>query len=297
MISTAARCSLRWLADGRLHLVSGSVSLEVDPRVGARIVSLRCGEAEALSQPNAHPDNYGSTFWDAPQSAWGWPPRTVLDAAPYAAAVERGAAVFRSAVDPVCGLRFCKYFAPLSASPGFAIRYRIENRGDRALRVAPWEVTRVPGGLSFYPAADADGLPASALDLVQGADGFAWYAFDREQLAVGRKHFGAPREGWLAHVTPERLLFVKQFGLLAPALCAEGHAPIEIWGQDGGVYVELENHGASVLLAPGEWLDYTVSWLLCPLPPAMEVRVGNPALPRLVAAMLQAQSRDAALSR
>lgn len=275
------------LANGRFRLASAGVCLEVDPNVGARVVSLRLGESEVLSQPHAHPDNYGSTFWDAPQATWGWPPRAGLDSAPYESTVEGDALVCQSHVDASCGLSFNKRFVALPEEQGFAIRYRIRNHRVQAQRLAPWEVTRVPGGLSFYPGGDAPNVPPSALAVQRCERGFAWYAFEREQLAVGRKHFGVARDGWLAHVTPERLLFVKQFERVGAAQCAEGHAPIEIWGQDGGVYIELENHGACVSLAPGAVLDYTVRWFVRPLPPRLELRAGNPALLREVEAALQ----------
>jgi len=296
MSSTILQAPLAGLGRGRFRLVSGGASLEVDSRVGARVVSLKCEAAEVLTQPAVHPDNYGSTFWDAPQSAWGWPPRAQLDSAPYEASIEGDTLVCRSAVDAVSGLSFQKRFTALPGAQGFAMRYRIRLHGDRPQRLAPWEVTRVPGGLSFYPSSDDAALPTSALELAQPGDGLAWYAFDATMLAVGRKHFGATRRGWLAHVTPSRLLFVKQFERVVAAQCAAGHAPVEIWGQDGGIYVELENHGACVSLAPGDCLDYSVRWLVCELPPALDVRIGNPALPRLVEAMLQRQPCELAVT-
>ena len=274
------------LESGCYRLCFSDMTMEVAPKLGGRIVSFKCRGSELLTQPGEHAQNYGSTFWDAPQSAWGWPPRAVLDSLPYRAVLDGEALVLSSAVDPASGLRFVKRFAVQASDGAFLITYRMSNHGRQVHELAPWEVTRVPGSLSFYACCDDGALPESALPVIHSGDGMAWYLFDAAQLAVGRKHFGAAAEGWLAHVTPARVLFVKQFDSIRTRQCARGHAPVEIWGQDGGPYIELENHGVCAPLVPGSSVEYVVRWRAQALPDYVDVRVGNPALVVRARAML-----------
>jgi hypothetical protein len=260
----------------------GGLEMRIDAATGARIVSFTRDGIEALTQPSAHPQNYGSTFWDAPQSAWGWPPRAVLDVGVYGAARVGDAVEMTSAIDPDSGLRFAKRFVLDAPRGRVEIRYAIENQGETGRSVGPWELTRVPGGLSFFPELEVSGLPPSQLVPLQRSHGICWYSFDAAELVTGKKLFGAAREGWLAHVSPDHLLFIKRFEATAPEHLAPGQGGVEIWGQDGGPYVELENHGRYVTLAPGERTEYRVDWYLERLPQEVEVAAGNPELAELV---------------
>ncbi|GAA5173265.1 hypothetical protein GCM10025771_00360 [Niveibacterium umoris] len=273
------------VGDRLIQLCNGNASLVIDAAQGGRIVSLRCEGGEVLAQPADHPENFGSTFWDAPQSMWGWPPRAVLDSGPYLSEILPCGVLLTSARDPVSGLRFSKRIERGVNGDGFIIEYGIRNEGALAVQVGPWEVTRVPGGLSFYAAGPDAKVPVSALDTVRDEAGVVWYEFDRSALETGRKHFGAAAQGWLAHVTPSRRLFVKSFDRLDLAACAPTHAPIEIWGQDGGAYVELENHGPYQTLQTGESLRYPVMWRACALPEGLAVESGCGALVALARSM------------
>ena len=262
---------------GLKTLECGSLKMVVDPAVGGRIVSFSREGVEMLTPASVHADNYGSTFWDSPQTNWNWPPRAVLDSRPYA--VEQGGDVLElvSEVDP-CGLQFAKRFEANPDLDCIEIEYRMSNRSEAPIKAGPWEITRVPGGLSFFPYKDVASLPPTALEPVRYENGICWYDFDASCLAEGRKLFSGAKEGWLAHVGPERMLFVKTFLDTKPQEYAPEQGEVEIWGHDGGIYVELENHGVYCELLPGETHRYRVDWHMVRLPEAIEVRPGNPAL-------------------
>lgn len=265
---------------GLQALSAGDLRMLVDPQVGARIVSFTRAGVEMLSSAAVHPDNYGSTFWDSPQSAWGWPPRAVLDSGPYTVVSSAGTLELVSQVDP-SGLQFSKRIHANVARSCIEIEYRMLNHGQAPLKVGPWEITRVPGGLSFFPHEEVPGLPPTVLEPVSYENGICWYDFDAALLAQGRKLFSGAKEGWLAHVGPERMLFVKTFLDTQPADYAPEQGEVEIWGNDGGNYVELENHGQYRELPPGEAHSYRVDWHMVKLPDDIEVRPGNPALVKL----------------
>ena len=261
-----------------LSLSLGARSLVVRPGQGARIVSLSLDGEEMLTQPQTHPANYGSTFWDAPQSSWDWPPRAALDSLPYRVSRDGRGLATLGAVDAGSGLQCYKRFAVDAGRGCFVIEYRLRNAGSTACWTAPWELTRVPGGLSFFPTVEAPGLPASALAATLERGGVCWYEFAESDFAVGRKLFRAGCEGWLAHLLPAGLLLIKSFPVLPPGTQAPGHGSVELWGQDGGIYVELENHGRYQRLLPGESLGYRVCWFLEKIPAQIDPHPGSAAL-------------------
>lgn len=264
----------------------GDQRIEVDPQAGGRIVSLRLGDTEMLTPATVHAENYGSTFWDAPQLNWNWPPRAALDSAPYSAAFEAGVLTLESGIDP-SGLRFVKRFSSNPEHGCFDIAYQIQNCGATALKVGPWEVTRTPGGLSFFPYEEVSGLPPTALEPVRYDEGICWYAFDAARLNPGKKLFSGAKEGWLAHVGQDRCLFVKTFPDTSPADYAPEQGEVEIWGHDAGIYIELENHGPYRELAPSEILEYKVSWTLARVPAEIAVMRGNAELVSFVRALVR----------
>ena len=273
--------------DENVWSISGAgLEMRIDAGTGARIVSFTRDGIEVLTQPSEHPQNYGSTFWDAPQSAWGWPPRATLDSGGYKVRAEADGLRMTSAIDAASGLRFEKIFALDVVRGRVRIDYTIENHADGECALGPWELTRVPGGLSFFPELEVEGLPPSILEPIERSHGICWYRFDPARLVTGKKLFAGAREGWLAHVTPAQLLLIKRFETVEPARYSPGQANIEVWGQDGGPYVELENHGAYVTLAPAARTEYRVDWYLEHVPEALRVAAGNPELADFVRARI-----------
>src|SRR5258708_2702465 len=171
--------------------------LEVDPRAGGRVTSLCYGDDEVLSGQDAHADNYGSTFWTSPQSAWGWPPPAEIDSAPYSAVAAPGALVLSGPPQSALGVRVSKRFTIDRTRRAFLLEYVVHNVGMAPMACAHWEVTRVrPGGLTFFPS----GSPTSgALPLDERADA-TWYVHEPGSLPeTGQKAFADGKGGLLAH--------------------------------------------------------------------------------------------------
>src|SRR4051812_24478711 len=56
-----------------------NLTFEVDAKAGGRVSTFKIDDKDFLSGKNINSDNWGSTFWPSPQSAWGWPPLAELD--------------------------------------------------------------------------------------------------------------------------------------------------------------------------------------------------------------------------
>lgn len=264
------------------YLDNGTLSLTVDANTGARITSLRFKGDELLTQPEVHPQNFGSTLWYAPQSHWNWPPPVSLDTAPYSTITDNGQLSFTSSVDTASGLQFTKRFR-LQHQPNLVhLEYIIRNTSAQPVAAGAWELTRMPGGLTFFPATALAAGATSNLPDVQIIDNVAWYTLNKATLSVSRKSFfdidQEISQAWLATVTPQRLLFLKSFPVLLPINYSDGHAAIEVYGHENGAYVELENHGPKTLLGHNDSLSYTVHWLVEAIPDDIEIRTGNSLL-------------------
>ncbi len=245
---------------------------EVDPEVGGRLTSARVAGRETLVGPTVHPENYGSTFWTSPQNGpfgWGWPPVAALDSAPFTlrelplGCEVEGPAVTAAQAPALEGLSVRKRFLADPARRSLEVTYSIANRGSAAKRVAPWEITRVgPLGLSFYA---SDEAPSGVLPLPTTRDaGCVWFQHSGQAPPHG-KLFGEG-SGWLAHLTPERVLLVKAFDPPRRELVAPNEASIEIYASPqhtpAEAYVELENQGEFQEIPAGSSISWRSTWYL-----------------------------------
>ena len=139
--------------------------------------------------------------------------------------------------------------------------YTMRNCGERAVQYAPWEITRIDGGLTFYETA-LPPLEHSTGQLLQ-CEGIAWHAYRPEQQAQNEKIFGNGSRGWLANFN-KGLLLVKQFEPVAVELVAPGEAEVEIYGHGDpqNAYIEVEQQGAYEMLPPDCAIDWQVVWHL-----------------------------------
>jgi hypothetical protein len=260
---------------GKYALEFDGLVLEVDPRVGARIVTFSLEGKNVLTGSDIDGNNWGSTFWPSPQQRWNWPPVPEIDTEPYTSSIVDNAIVLTSAVGNRARVRVTKRLRADRARRAIEIEYALENTDSATAQWAPWEVSRVAaGGITFFPTGDtkvSTNLP------VKQAGAVTWYQHDPNALGnSGQKFSGDGRGGWLAHVAG-RLLFLKTFADVPPNMQAPApEAEIEIYAATK--YVELEPQGVYTTLLPGEHLKWSVRWYLRPLPDSVAAVVGDAAL-------------------
>jgi len=241
----------------------GDTLFSVDANLGGRIVTFALSGRNILTGPAVDPANFGSTFWSSPQSDWNWPPPPEIDSAPYAASLDGAVLSLSGATAAGLGLAVEKKFSADGAAGVVTVAYTLANRGSNARQVAPWEITRVAaGGLTFFPM--GEGVPRKGTQALLSPTilgGVAWFAYDAAAITADQKLFADGLEGWIAHVDGD-LLLVKSFGDTLPSQAAPGEAEIELYANAGHTYVEVENQGATVNLAPGDSTTWTVRWML-----------------------------------
>jgi len=140
------------------------------------------------------------------------------------------------------------------------------------------------GGLTFFGQGSGAVTYAPYTDptfTLNEMAGDLWYVsapvnHDSKALADGT--------GWLAQVTPDRLLAVVSYPDLDPAAAAPGEAEVEVYTD--GEYVEIEQQGALVTLAPGGMSVWTVRWKLRRVPGGTAIAAGSADLAALAAATL-----------
>lgn len=263
---------------GLLTLRHGGLQLEVDPVRGARICTFSLNGLNVLTGPGVDPDNFGSTFWTAPQSDWGWPPIGEIDGGPYAVRADGSGFVCRSAPSERLGIEVIKRFSLEPERDRVRVDYELCNRSAAPVRYAPWEISRVPGGLTFFAGGEGR-LPNPPLPepAVVETEQLVWFEYDRERVDRDQKLFIHSNEGWLAHAIPG-LLLLKEFDLVEPEDQAPGEAMVEIFASGTRDYVEIEQQGSYAGIPPGQSRSWTVRWSLHALPLALPLRAGTPEL-------------------
>ena len=262
----------------------GDTVFAVDAAKAGRIVTFSLAGKNILTAAKSSQDNnWGSTFWPSPQSAWNWPPPAELDPGPYTAALCGATLSLSSQTSALLGLSVTKQFSVDAATGVVTIQYGLVNNSTQARTVAPWEITRVAaGGLTFFPM--GEGQPtkgAQTLLNLQITSGVAWFAYDAAAITTDQKVFADGHEGWIAHVDGN-LLLVKAFTDTPASQAAPGEAEIEIYTDAGHSYIEVENQGAYVSVAPGTTSTWTVRWFLRQLDASVSVQPGSADLLTLV---------------
>lgn len=246
--------------DGKYTLQNGERTMVIDAAKGGKILSLKYGEREVISQLR-WPEAFGSTFWTSPQKEWNWPPVPEYDKRPYKVEQKDGVLTLTSEVSERMKYRIRKAFVVDERDGAFVITYTIINESDEVRRVAPWEITRVQneGGLIFFEAPVEGITPAGLMDF-KDAFGAAWYQTDETN---GNRKVNADGKGWLAYYN-NGLLLVKQFDDLDASQLAPDEAEIQVYVNRGKAHIELESQGAYTTLQPKESVNWTVRWYLQP---------------------------------
>ena len=268
-----------------LSMSCGPTEIEFLPAAGGRLASLRYGGLDLVLPPGRVPGFHGDTFWPSPQARFDWPPPPILDAAPYEVVGESPLGLtLRSAPDPDFGFQVEKHFE--LAEHRLAMQFTLSNIWSSPQDVAPWQVTRAPRvGLLVWatgePFHDADRLQK------QDEDPGCWFvhrdstsAFEGLQADGPHSSIAVPAvsatsklfadaRGWLAHAH-DATLFLRVFPDLTLDQAAPRQGELELYFNPERDYIELENQGAYVTLAPGQSVTYSVEWHFRALDPGVE---------------------------
>lgn len=263
---------------------SKGVYFEVDPKVGGRVSSFKLSGKEILyTDSTKGNNNWGSTFWPAPQSVWGWPPSDTLDKLPYNVVKAENKITIKSL--PTKGKTNCafeKTFELNESDQSVSATYKISNTSDKEIALGPWQITRVPsGGLTFFPTGTT---PSSGmlLPLLSTENGISWFDYDSAFVAKDPnavpKLFSDGSRGWLAHVTNDHYLLLFKFDDTPADRKSPGEDEIEIYTNPNNTYVELEPLGPFGKIAPKSSSSWTVKWYVKKLPTNVEVKKGSISL-------------------
>lgn len=224
--------------------------------------------------------NSGSTFWPAPQNSWPWidgngshwPSPTNFDLQPYSASFSNNsnALVLTSSPQTALGLSVRKVFTGIPAFNEITIEYGLKNETATNVQWAPWEITRVPkNAIVFFPKESSFNEnstypPAGDSNIVWCQNGNDW-----------QKLFRDGAEGWIG-VSFNGSVFIKKFGNISVSQFANGESDVEIYAGDS--YFEVENQGAFVTIAPGAWLNWSVTWRATNIPGTVDNWAGSGSL-------------------
>lgn len=256
-----------------LKTSDGKAVMVIDAANGARILSLKWENNEVLSQ-NPAPNMYGSTFWTSPQKEWNWPPVYEHDMGKYSVEQKNGEIIMTSGLSERFPLRIRKRFS-IRDKQFFSITYSITNEGKEARKVAPWEVTRVPGEGKIYFNAPVDSIWPSSLMNFKQEKNYAVFEIDKVDKQRKINVNGSPEKlgkktkafyqnmSYLMY-SNKGLRLIKRFPDLKSGEAAPGEDEIQVYLHQNSMYCELEEQGAYTLLQPGESLNWTVIWQVLP---------------------------------
>jgi hypothetical protein len=262
------------------------VYLEIDPSTAARISAVTLDKKELLyiDKSNGN-DNWGATFWPSPQAYWNWPPPAPLNNNAYQASISGNTLTLRSQVDNTTGFRFTKKITASVSDTSITIQYGIINTLTKVISVAPWEITRFPGGgITFFPQrVSGQSLTGDLATLTQDVSGITWFNYDSTKISSNSndvpKLYSDGTEGWLAHVLRDGSLVVKKFTDTPVAQKApDPENEIEMYTNPNKSYQEVEEQGPYTALQPNDSLAWTVKWFVRKVPANVPLTVGNAAL-------------------
>ncbi|HYP87367.1 MAG TPA: hypothetical protein VEQ59_04425, partial [Polyangiaceae bacterium] len=193
----------------------GDVVMEINTQVGARVSKLAIAGSDLIMTSATDPTTWGSVFWTSPRADWRpdqWPPPVAIDNAAYTASLSGTHVVATGPVDDGQGTSMAKDYSVDAATGWITLAYTV--KASKALKAAPWEISRVPrGGLVFFPKGTG-ALTPGPLTITQTTSqslNIAWFD-DAPKTATspdGDKCYG-DGAGWTAYVINGNL-FLKKF--------------------------------------------------------------------------------------
>jgi len=260
----------------RYRFTFGDVVFEIDAMVGARVATLSLGGTDAIVSAPAMNDHttWGSVFWTSPRSAWTpmtWPPPPMIDNAPYTGSISGTHALFDGPADTAIGVSMSKDYSADAGTGWINITYTIN--ATKAMKAAPWEVSRVPrGGIVFFPAASVTKGPLT----ITQSNGIVWFD-DAPKTATspnGDKLY-ADGSGWTAYVL-DRNLFLKKFTDQPASAQPAGEGEVDVY--PGAGFLEFEVQGPYTMIAANGTLPWSIEWKVLKVPTCVSVAVGSTAL-------------------
>jgi hypothetical protein len=263
--STELEVKWKQTSDSMFVFKLGDLEVKIDALHAGKIASVRLDQNEFLIQSSVNPDNWGNSLWPSPQSLWGWPPSKQLDKLAYKVLANDSILTLESEKDSLLSIIFKKSYQVVNGNQ-LIIDYTISNESSDTIKIAPWEITRVaPGGITLWPEGDT----AKRGDLkpfIQTMNKISWFNYPTGKIPAGvPKLFADGDQGWLAQLNKGYLL-LKIFENVKVENQAKDEAEIELYANPDGSYIEIEQQGRYVDLAPKKSLQYKVVWKLLKTP-------------------------------
>ncbi len=269
--------------NGKYSFAFKGLYFEVDPAVGGRISSFKLNGKEVLYTNKENGNNWGATFWPAPQSVWGWPPSDTLDSKPYTSKIVGNKLIVSSL--PTKGKTNCafeKTFETNEKDNSVSVTYKIKNTSKDTIALGSWQIARVPsGGLVYFPTGTT---PATGdlLPLLSNKNGVSWFDYDSSFIAKDPeaipKLFSDGSQGWLAFASNDAHLLLFKFTDTPADKKAPGEDEIELYTHHENTYTELEPFGPFTKIAPNSASTWTVKWYVSKLPKTVVVKPGSKSL-------------------
>ncbi|HEX2613827.1 MAG TPA: hypothetical protein VHO02_09555 [Fibrobacteria bacterium] len=274
----------------RYTLTMGLMTLQFGPKNSGRIHTLQYNGANILHMDTASATNYGSTFWPSPQAVWSWPPPAALDGTAFPATVNADSTVemYGASETSKTNTRLRKKFWADLSDSSFNLRYTIVNVGA-ARPWSPWEDTRVDtGGVYLFPKGDGT-ITGDLANKTKDTNSVIWYQHIAANVPTGScaggacKFYADGKEGWYAHVRPNRTVFIKKFS--DSPLAKKAPSPeneIELYATyapiTGADFVEMEAQGSYDTIKTNDSVSWDMKWYVRKLPDSISVTIGNVAL-------------------
>jgi hypothetical protein len=311
--SSCAAASITKVSDSDYQLKVCNVTVDVNPTVGARVTKLTIkptGSSTATDvikpytctgayDKNASCNSAGSTFWTSPQSAWdgdpagsnNWPPVADIDGGNYVvtdSGSTSGHLVLTgsnsSTEGTTLGAKVTKDFSADSSTGWITIKYTIT--ATKAIKAAPWQITRVArGGLVFFPCSAATIKNSTPTWTVTQAGGYDWIddktqatsviSGDGSKIIVDAAAVSGQTYSYLGYALNSNLLLIK-FPDVPSASFAPNEADMEVYPGDG--FMELEPQGVYTTLAANATLSWTVQVRVAPIDSSVTVAANSATL-------------------
>ena len=196
----------------------------------------------------------------------------MIDSAMYTGGISGTHVVLNGPTDTSIGVSMSKDYSADATSGWIKIAYTIN--ATKAIKAAPWEVSRVPQGRHrVLPGGDGHRGP---LTITQSA-GIVWFD-DAPMTATspdGDKLYADGTGGWTAYVLGGNL-FLKKFADQPASAQPADEGEVDVY--PGAGFLEFEVQGPYTQIAAAGSLPWSIEWRVVKVPSSVSVAVGSTAL-------------------